>query len=86
MLPHQLIRLVLVASTASLDGTLSPALRAEADECNAATPDSGREAVDDVLQDAQRESPPPMQVGDELPDDLEDWQLSYVREAEALPD
>jgi len=62
-----------------------PVLWAEAGDRNAVTPDTGRDAVlHDVLQDAQRESPPPMQVGGRLPADLEDWQLSYIREAEAI--
>jgi Winged helix-turn-helix DNA-binding len=61
-----------------------PVLQAEANDENAVAPDDGGDAVHDPLPVTQPGSPPPTQVGDWLLDDLEDWQLSYIREAEAI--
>ena len=66
-----------------------PVLQAEANDESAVTSDDGGDAVHDPLPveqppDAPAESPPPTQAGEWLLDDLEDWQLSYIREAEAI--
>jgi hypothetical protein len=66
-----------------------PVLQAEANDEDAVASDDGGDAVHDPLEDAQPPdapagSPPPTQVGEWLLDDLEDWQLSYIREAEAI--
>jgi hypothetical protein len=66
-----------------------PVLQAEANENSAVLSDDGRDAVHDPLPVAQPPvaepaSPPRTQDGGWLLDDLEDWQLSYIQEAEAI--
>jgi hypothetical protein len=60
------------------DTSALPELQADTGDESAGAPDSGRDAVHDAPRDAER--------GSWLLDDLEEWQLSYIREAEAMSD